>query len=699
MHDELTDLTRLLELKRVLSQTLPDTYLEEVESLTNEELEILYKIVEEYTAKGYSDLWEEFRYIDWKQEPVDPETFLLDDYFMGQTGQSLRKQLIRDYLNICNNPLLTEIIFTGAIGIGKDFLSYILVAWEYYKLAMLKNPQKYLGIAPGTPIVGAILNVTISKSSEYFENIRGVFDKIPFFKENFPRNTRKSSSLVFPDNIVFKDAGSTELGAIGSNNFLTVINEMNFMRRVKGSKKAEPGKEEYNQALELYRQIIKRLKSRFILAGRALGKLMLISSRRYPNDFLENHVRRAYKDPSAYIIDYAIWDVLEKERYGNKWFFIELGSLTKQARIIASEETKEYAEKFEEEQLMIENRTQETIIKVPEVYKEDFENDMDGSLRDIAGKSTLTLTPFIPNRSKIAKAFNIVDEKDQQTRHLLSIENSKDRQVVNKLKTNLCDDFNIDFDRMKRNYPNEKRYIHFDMALNRQPGSDIVGVAVGCFAGYKTTEKNNYDEEVKEVEEVPTVWLDFAVNVIASPYIGEVDFEKLRAAIVYALLENGIQIACVSTDGFASDEFRQILGKRGVKTDLVSVDKSDIPYTVYKSCINEDRINAPYIPVAIKETVELERNMKNGKIDHPPDGSKDLSDAIAAVCSQVSCSHASRVIDTLTITSDNLNDKIDSKHNFKDKLKSVEFANADINDTIPGTPEYDDTVMRNLLLG
>jgi hypothetical protein len=219
----------------------------------------------EYEKEGASSTHSELLNLQWKYTPPTPEVFLEDDYFMGEMGRALYPKLQEHFIEICNRKDIVEIILTGSIGWGKDYLSVILGAYEYVRLGCLKNPQKYLGIAPNTPVVGSVLNVTSTKSSEYYDNFMEAIDSMPFFKDNFPRDPRKNSILKFPNRVIFKDAGSTEMGAIGSNNFFSVLNEMNFMKRIKGSKKAAPGKEEYNQALSLYQQISRRLKSRFLL--------------------------------------------------------------------------------------------------------------------------------------------------------------------------------------------------------------------------------------------------------------------------------------------------------------------------------------------------------------------------------------------------------------------------------------------------
>ena len=47
--------------------------------------------------------------------------------------------------------------------------------------------------------------------------------------------------------------------------------------------------------------------------------------------------------------------------------------------------------------------------------------------------------------------------------------------------------------------------------------------------------------------------------------------------------------------------------------------------------IYDRRVEAPHHPKALSELARLERDPKTGKLDHPPDGSKDVADAMACV--------------------------------------------------------------------
>ena len=131
------------------------------------------------------------------------------------------------------------------------------------------------------------------------------------------------------------------------------------------------------------------------------------------------------------------------------------------------------------------------------------------------------------------------------------------------------------------------------------------------------------------IEELPEIHFD-AILQIKPPRMGEINFAKVRA-IIYRLTEMGMNIKWVSLDSWQSTDTIQIMKSHGYKAGLRSVDKTMLPYDLTKAAFYDGRIVAPYHAVAKKELTSLEVIAKKGKIDHPPKGSKDVSDAIAGV--------------------------------------------------------------------
>lgn len=610
--------------KKHLLRLLPMDQHDLINQMSADEIVTLQNMLSEYSKEGQSTIYENLRTVDWKHEPVSAEQFLLDEYYVGKMGKSLFPTLRDHFLEIFSREDIVEVILTGSIGWGKSFLSTLLLARVLYEVSCLKSPQQFLGLAEGTPIVLSILNVTGAKSSEYFDNIRALVDMSPYFKEQYPRDNKIDSKLLFPNRVHFINAGSTELGAIGSNVFCCTLDELNFFQKSKTSMRRKAGEEEYDRALKLYTNITRRLKSRFMFAGKALGKVFLISSRAEPDTFLEKHMKRVKIDPTVYIIDHKTWDVHPPSKFGSQWFYIDLGDQITLPRIIPKEEEDIYMIKWEEEQARITDPVEETIIKVPNVYRNDFETDLFNSLRDIAGKATDNMNVFIVDKTGIGLAFNIIADADPVEQHLKSFENVRHTLPINKQTTNFIDGFYLDLTKLRNTH--QPRFLHIDLALKGGIGGDSAGLACCYQDGWQTTTRNGI------AESLPIIRFDFTLEIHANPDTKEIMFADIRS-LVYKLQES-VYIKRISSDGFQSSDIRQTFNSKGIEAILFSLDIKPEGYETFKALILSRCIHVPYHKKPYEETLKLERNLKTRKIDHGTGGSKDITDAIAGAAHQ-----------------------------------------------------------------
>jgi hypothetical protein len=154
--------------------------------------------------------------------------------------------------------------------------------------------------------------------------------------------------------------------------------------------------------------------------------------------------------------------------------------------------------------------------------------------------------------------------------------------------------------------------------------NDSAGVAIGWVSGFVKVPRMDMHEIL------PVVELDLVVEV-KPPRNDEISFESIRRLFYRLRDDAGMNLKWISYDTFQSRDSVQILRQKNFASDLVSMDKSPIPYEVTKTAFYDGRINAPAHPKAVREFSELERDPQTGKIDHRPRGSKDLADAIAGV--------------------------------------------------------------------
>lgn len=79
----------------------------------------------------------------------------------------------------------------------------------------------------------------------------------------------------------------------------------------------------------------------------------------------------------------------------------------------------------------------------------------------------------------------------------------------------------------------------------------------------------------------------------------------------------GYNIKLVTLDGYQSTDLMQILKKKGIRADYLSVDRTIDPYNILKEAFYEKRIDIPFVEELDRELRRLEL-VKGVKVDHPP---------------------------------------------------------------------------------
>ena len=101
--------------------------------------------------------------------------------------------------------------------------------------------------------------------------------------------------------------------------------------------------------------------------------------------------------------------------------------------------------------------------------------------------------------------------------------------------------------------------------------------------------------------------------------------------IIYDLSARGFFIRSVSFDGYQSVDSIQQLINKGYDAKMISCDRDMKAYDTFKDFVNTSRFDSCRHDFFLLECARLEQ--KDGKkVDHPPNGSKDLADAVAGAC-------------------------------------------------------------------
>lgn len=164
------------------------------------------------------------------------------------------------------------------------------------------------------------------------------------------------------------------------------------------------------------------------------------------------------------------------------------------------------------------------------------------------------------------------------------------------------------------NKDNHMRFIHIDLGLKR----DRAALAMSHCSGFA---------EVKTgigVETLPIINVDLVKSWEAA-HGQEINFASIRSAIVE--LCRKFDVGLVTFDRWQSVEMIQSLRSQGINADFRSVKKSD--YDSLMTAIYDKRVRGYWNELLVEEELLKLRLFANNKIDHPPEGSKDLADAVA----------------------------------------------------------------------
>lgn len=591
------------------------------DSLDKDDLELITQILSDYKKSmeegversAVDLLWE----IDYKWKPVDIETFLFDEFYLGAIGPSLYDRWLKDLKLVFDPGSKTfEWIFVGSIGCGKTTVAMVSLIYLLYKLSCLRDPHAFYDLGKGSNIIIGVYSRTKDQVERVgYSKLRNLVLDSPYFIEKFPYVPDKTSVIEFYNSEIMVASGSRGFHALGQDVFALAIDEVNFMQTRKVKKAGGVLEEEASQAYDLYHQTLTRVKSRFVQeGGGAPGMVFLMSSRQHKTSFLEEHMRTQRESGSirkgkTHISDYNLWEVNPKKYANSPRFRVEVGNQLYPSRVLKED--------------MVPRKGVE-IVEVPEEFRDDFESDVDQALRDIAGVATFGMYNFFRNRVKIR---DCIDEKRSHpfTRDTLRIGLYDDWQLEDFFKPEEIFQIVGGTYRPRRN-TGSPRYVHVDIAYKQ----DAAGLVIGHMAGRKKIKRVRSDGS-HYTEKLPYIDIDLMIRVKVSEDETEFDISRLRTFIL-SLIDMGMPLRMVTADGFQSVWFIQEFKKRGYKdSKVLSIDRDSSKYATLKQCINEERMVYYEYPPLINELQELEYNLEVDKVDHPPKGSKDVADCLAGV--------------------------------------------------------------------
>jgi hypothetical protein len=136
--------------------------------------------------------------------------------------------------------------------------------------------------------------------------------------------------------------------------------------------------------------------------------------------------------------------------------------------------------------------------------------------------------------------------------------------------------------------------------------------------------------EVKIPTSLPFVKNDFVAIFEAdsrAPYAPREVQVRWYRQLLWELQRRGFYVVRYTFDQFQSTDSQQIIELAGVETDTVSMDRNDLPWKTLRDVVYDGRFSIQYRESLREEIFALGRT-NQGKVDHPPGGSKDEADAL-----------------------------------------------------------------------
>lgn len=520
---------------------------------------------------------------DWDEKPVEIEEFVTSEEFLNLPPLSeLQYEIIRHGSQIYRLDTLAalygekrarkryeetcnEVVLQLGKGSGKDYTSTIVCAYIVYLLLCLKDPARYYGKPSGDTI--DILNIAVNAEQArnvFFANFKKRITSCRWFDGKYSEPTQNGINF---DKSIRVFSGHSEREAFeGLNLFVAVLDEIAAFALESPS--GEMGK----TAKGIYDMYRASVNSRF----EDYGKVIMLSFPRFKDDFIQQRYKAVIADKETVIrsavlkLDPDLPDGIQGNDVLIEW---------EEDNIIRYKYPKMYA---------LRRPTWEVNpifnLNSPAHVREAVE-DMANFLSRFACMPSTASGGFFKNHQAIDDAF---------------------------VTTNPVDDDGV-FLRSWEPKPDTEYYIHVDLAQKH----DYCAVALAHVDDWIEL---SIGSDYKELH--PKVQVD-AIRHWTPTQEKSVDFADVRNYII-ALRRKGFKIKLCTFDRWNSHDTMNILeNEHGIPTDLLSV--ADKHYDDFLSIMYDYRLIGPKDEILITELKELQI-IKN-KIDHPANGTKDLSDA------------------------------------------------------------------------
>lgn len=239
---------------------------------------------------------------EYEERPVDTKTFIESPLYMNagpECWEPVKKELSELFVGYDDANLNwkhNEAVLDKGIGAGKSYEASVIITYFVYRTLILREPQKFLGLAKGSSIY--FLNMSIrgdqAKKVVFGEIVQRVKQCAWFENRGYVPSDEIKSELQFPKNICVIPGNSRETYPLGLNILAAVMDEAAWYVDT----------EEHDVAEEIYNALNSRIVNRF---GNK-GMIIVLSSPRYVDDFIERKMKEAQENPKIFARRCTSWE-------------------------------------------------------------------------------------------------------------------------------------------------------------------------------------------------------------------------------------------------------------------------------------------------------------------------------------------------------------------------------------------------------
>jgi hypothetical protein len=609
--------------------------------LTVEQQVLLHGIVDAPTSEDRQRRVDALWLLDYQTLPPTIDQFIDDDYYMGSCLRRTMKNeglwpWWHDWLSQNANlgSFLHNLVISGAIGSGKTLVIVTLILYRIAVSATLRDPYTFYGLSRGSPLHYLLLSLSKDTlRSTTWRTALQLMERSPFFQKLLgPSRGRLHANLEMQlrvnagtqdEFIITFAGGSKHQHQIGRNVLCVGLDEGNF--------RLEQDPDMY--AFELFRDLRARMLSRFRRIGVFMPGLSIVaSSAAGESCFTEELVREIENDgdhngqhvlrPALYRIKPGLklypWSFRVAHGLPNVEPTILRGCFSDsgQTFVPSAECPPEIAGAPES------IPAGASVEFVPGNYYDEFARSPRKYLQQLSGISLGGSNRLFPTLADIQRCldYSIKEGVPVPTAAtIISISDENQRQIWHDLdpETFVRAAGRNTFEPIR--HPNRKRYAHIDLAI-----SGLAGLAI-CHL----VDRNRLPPEPSPIEAQPTrlvVEYDFILT-LAGGRTRPICYDKIIQFFLWLRKSCGYVFGLVTADSFQSEHLLQTLYAEGIATECRSVDRDKKAYLGWRAGFQENCIRLYRQQQLLKEAAALIDT--DTKVDHPPNGTKDTTDAAA----------------------------------------------------------------------